>query len=168
MKLKLPAGRHVIGKDPTAVGTHCHLTLMSITQNEKAARFRALHECPGAFVIPNPWDIGSARILAGLGFQALATSSAAASAVGRKDHELTREESLAHTRLIVDATDLPVSADLPECNCGSRWSGLARNFLCAGRVEAGTSLKKLNHSDLLLELAISVAWVSAGARLAGN
>ncbi len=50
---------------------------MSVTQNEKAARFRALHDGPGAFVIPNPWDVGSARILAGLGFQALATSSAA-------------------------------------------------------------------------------------------
>src|SRR6185295_11548416 len=65
------------------------------------------------FVIPNPWDIASARILAGLGFQALATSSAAAaSVVGRKDHELTREESLEHCRIIVEATDLPVSADL--------------------------------------------------------
>jgi 2-methylisocitrate lyase-like PEP mutase family enzyme len=86
---------------------------MNATQKEKADRFRALHDGPGVFVIPNPWDVGSARILAGLGFQALATSSAAAaSAVGRRDHELTREESLAHSRLIVDATDLPVSADL--------------------------------------------------------
>ena len=86
---------------------------MNATQKEKADRFRALHDGPGVFVIPNPWDVGSARILAGLGFKALATSSAAAaSAVGRRDHELTREESLAHSRLIVDATDLPVSADL--------------------------------------------------------
>jgi 2-methylisocitrate lyase-like PEP mutase family enzyme len=86
---------------------------MSITQDEKAVRFRALHEGPGAFVIPNPWDIGSARILAGLGFQALATSSAAAaSALGRRDHGLTRDETLAGARLIVRATDLPVSADL--------------------------------------------------------
>src|SRR5579864_9371130 len=86
---------------------------MSVTQNEKAARFRALHDGPGAFVIPNPWDVGSARILAGLGFKALATSSAAsASALGRRDHDLTRDEALAHSRLIVDATDLPVSADL--------------------------------------------------------
>ena len=50
---------------------------MSVTQDEKAARFRALHDGPGTFLIPNPWDVGSARILAGLGFQALATSSAA-------------------------------------------------------------------------------------------
>src|SRR5262245_34233274 len=86
---------------------------MSLTQNEKAAQFRALHAGPGAFVIPNPWDVGSARILAGLGFQALATSSGAAAAtLGRRDHGLTRNEALAHARLIVDATDLPVSADL--------------------------------------------------------
>lgn len=83
------------------------------TQKEKANRFRKLHDGPGPFVIPNPWDVGSARILAGLGFQALATSSAAAAnAVGRRDHGLTRDEMLAHARLIVSATDLPVSADL--------------------------------------------------------
>jgi 2-methylisocitrate lyase-like PEP mutase family enzyme len=86
---------------------------MRLTQNEKAVRFRALHEGPGAFVIPNPWDVGSARILAGLGFEALATSSAAsASALGKKDGGLTRDEALAHARWIVEATDLPVSADL--------------------------------------------------------
>jgi 2-methylisocitrate lyase-like PEP mutase family enzyme len=86
---------------------------MSLTQNEKAARFRALHEGPGAFIIPNPWDAGSARLLAGLDFQALATSSAAsACALGKRDHELTRDEAMAHSRVIVEATDLPVSADL--------------------------------------------------------
>jgi 2-methylisocitrate lyase-like PEP mutase family enzyme len=84
-----------------------------VTQQDKALRFRALHQGPETFVIPNPWDVGSARILAGLGFQALATSSAAAAAVaGRRDHELTRDEAMAHSRLIVSATDLPVSADL--------------------------------------------------------
>lgn len=88
---------------------------MSVTQNEKAVRFRALHDGPGAFVIPNPWDVGSARILAGLGFQALATSSAAsACALGRRDGGLTRDEALEHARLIVGATDLPVSADLEK------------------------------------------------------
>jgi 2-methylisocitrate lyase-like PEP mutase family enzyme len=86
---------------------------MSVAQNEKAARFSALHDGPGCFLIPNPWDVGSARILAGLGFQALATSSAAsAAALGRRDGGLTRDEALAHARIIVEATDLPVSADL--------------------------------------------------------
>lgn len=86
---------------------------MSITQKEKAVRFRALHERPGVFVIPNPWDVASARILAGLGFEALATSSAAsACAQGLRDGGLTRDEAVAHARTIVTATDLPVSGDL--------------------------------------------------------
>ena len=86
---------------------------MPVSQTEKAVRFRALHDDPGAFVIPNPWDVGSSRILAGLGFRALATSSAAAAcAVGRRDGGLTREQALEHARVIVEATDLPVSADL--------------------------------------------------------
>ena len=86
---------------------------MEITQGEKAARFRALHDRPGIFIMPNPWDIASARILAGFGFEALATSSAASACVlGRKDGALSREEALAHAGAIVNATELPVSADL--------------------------------------------------------
>src|SRR5256712_2462527 len=85
---------------------------MTASQHDKAARFRALHQAPGAFVIPSPWDAGSARILAGLGFQALATTSgAAAGSRGRRDGKVTRDERLAHGRAIVEATDLPVSAD---------------------------------------------------------
>ena len=88
---------------------------MTATQTEKATRFRALHEGPGAFLIPNPWDAGSARILAGLGFQALATSSGASAGIlGRRDGQVTREEALAQARAIVLATDLPVSADLEK------------------------------------------------------
>ena len=88
---------------------------MAATQNDKATRFRALHEGPGAFVIPNPWDAGSARILTALGFQALATSSgASAGMLGRRDGKVTRDEALAHARAIVEATDLPVSADLEK------------------------------------------------------
>ena len=88
---------------------------MAANQHDKATRFRSLHQAPGAFVIPNPWDAGSARILAGLGFQALATSSGASAGVlGRRDGKVTREEALAHARAIVAATDLPVSADLEK------------------------------------------------------
>jgi len=88
---------------------------MTASQSDKAARFRALHEAPGVFVIPNPWDAGSARILAGLGFLALATSSGAAAGIlGRRDGRVTRDEALAHARAIVEATDLPVSADLEK------------------------------------------------------
>ena len=86
-----------------------------MNQREKAERFRRLHEGPGAFVIPNPWDGGSARILAGLGFQALATSSGAAAGVlGRRDGQISRDEALAQVRIIVAACDLPVSADLEK------------------------------------------------------
>ena len=88
---------------------------MRASQAEKARRFRELHEGPRAFVIPNPWDAGSARILAGLGFQALATSSGAcAGALGRRDGRVSRDEALAHARAIVLATDLPVAADLEK------------------------------------------------------
>ncbi len=86
-----------------------------MTGAEKAARFRSLHQGPGAFVIANPWDAGSARVLAGLGFQALATSSGAAAGVlGRRDGQVSRDEALAQARAIVTATDLPVSADLEK------------------------------------------------------
>jgi 2-methylisocitrate lyase-like PEP mutase family enzyme len=85
---------------------------MNITE-DKVAQFRALHAAPGAFVIPNPWDAGSARLLAGLGFPALATSSwASAATLGRRDYQVTRDEALAMARQIVAATELPVSGDL--------------------------------------------------------
>lgn len=88
---------------------------MTMSQHDKAIRFRALHQGPGAFVIPNPWDAGSSRMLAGLGFQALATSSGACAGVlGRRDGKVTREEALAHALAIVAAVDLPVSADLEK------------------------------------------------------
>ena len=88
---------------------------MPISQSEKAARFRALHEAPGAFVIPNPWDGGSARILAALGFQALATSSGAkAGTLGRGRQGDARRGARAMPRHR-EATDLPVSADLEKC-----------------------------------------------------
>ncbi|MDR3530957.1 MAG: isocitrate lyase/phosphoenolpyruvate mutase family protein [Rhodopila sp.] len=84
-------------------------------QTEKAEIFRALHEAPGTFVIANAWDAGSARILTALGFKALATSSGACAGVlGRRDGMVTRDEALAHSKAIVDATDLPVSADLEK------------------------------------------------------
>jgi len=86
---------------------------MMRTQAEKAVAFRALHERKNAFIIPNPWDIGTARLLAYLGFEALATTSAGcAFALGQRDNTVGREKSIAHAAAIVSATDLPVSADL--------------------------------------------------------
>jgi 2-methylisocitrate lyase-like PEP mutase family enzyme len=88
---------------------------MTVNQADKGARFRALHEGPRAFVIPNPWDGGSARVLAKLGFLALATSSgASAGTLGRRDGQVSRAEALAHAQAIVVANDLPVSADLEK------------------------------------------------------
>ena len=84
------------------------------TQQDKIATFRALHES-GCFVIANAWDAGSAKVLAGLGFPALATSSGASAGIlGRRDGQVTREEALQHARDVVAATDLPVSADLEK------------------------------------------------------
>jgi len=85
------------------------------TQAEKAQAFRALHEGDSAFIIPNPWDVGSARLLTHFGFEALATTSMGhAFSRGRLDNSLDREETLAYASQIVSATHLPVSADLEK------------------------------------------------------
>ncbi|HEY2117910.1 MAG TPA: isocitrate lyase/phosphoenolpyruvate mutase family protein [Candidatus Acidoferrum sp.] len=84
-----------------------------LTQVEKGKAFRALHERGDAFIIPNPWDVGTARILEHLGFEALATTSAGyAFSVGQRDNTIEREEMMAHVSAIAAATNLPVSADL--------------------------------------------------------
>jgi len=84
-----------------------------MTQAEKGRAFRVLHEREGAFIIPNPWDVGTARLLAHLGFEALATTSMGyAFSMGRCDGTVGRDESLAYASAIASATSLPVSADL--------------------------------------------------------
>jgi len=84
-----------------------------LTQAEKGRAFRALHGRDNAFIIPNPWDAGTARLLAHLGFEALATTSAGyAFSAGRRDSRMDRHETIAHVSEIASATDLPVSADL--------------------------------------------------------
>jgi 2-methylisocitrate lyase-like PEP mutase family enzyme len=142
---------------------------MSITQNEKAARFRALHDGPGIFVIPNPWDVPSARLLAGLGFQALATSSAAAAAAfGRRDGGLTRDDALAHSRSIVDATDLPLSADL-ERGFGDRPEAVAetvRRAAEAGLVGCTIEDSTGKPDSPLYEFSLAVERIAAGAQAA--
>jgi 2-methylisocitrate lyase-like PEP mutase family enzyme len=144
---------------------------MSVTQEEKATAFHALHHGPGAFVIPNPWDVGSARILAGLGFQALATSSAASAAViGRRDRGLTRGEALVHARLIVGATDLPVSADL-ENGFGDTPELVAETIQLAAEVglvgctiedSTGITENPLYDFDLAVERIAAAARVARG------
>jgi 2-methylisocitrate lyase-like PEP mutase family enzyme len=108
---------------------------MAISQVEKGKAFRALHEAPDAFIIANVWDAGSARLMASLGFAALATSSGASAAtLGRHDGMVTRDEALTQARLICDATDLPVSADL-EKGFGDAPDVVARTVMLAA--EAG-------------------------------
>jgi 2-methylisocitrate lyase-like PEP mutase family enzyme len=105
-----------------------------ITQSEKARRFQALHQRPGAFVIPNPWDAGTARILTGLGFEALTTTSAGlAFVLGKRDGDgsVTRDEALANAKAIADATDLPVAADL-ENGYGHSPEAVAETIRLAG------------------------------------
>src|SRR5439155_2464281 len=85
-------------------------------QRSKAEHFLALHRGASPLLMPNPWDVGSAKLLASLGFEALATTSSGfASTLGRLDGGVTRDEALAHARAIVAATDVPVSADLENC-----------------------------------------------------
>jgi len=140
---------------------------MPITQKEKALRFRSLHDGPGAFIIPNPWDIGSARILAGCGFQALATSSAAsASVVARKDHGLTRDEALAHARAIAEATHLPVSADL-ENGYSDEPQAVARTVqLAADAGLVGCTIEDAtgNADSPLYEFGLAVERIAAAAQ----
>ena len=84
-----------------------------MTREQKLQTFRALHERAGLFIMPNPWNAGTARILQAIGFEALATTSAGdAFMAGLRDGKLTREQTLANAASMVEATDLPVSADL--------------------------------------------------------
>jgi 2-methylisocitrate lyase-like PEP mutase family enzyme len=101
---------------------------MATTQLAKGNVFRGLHQGPDPFVIANAWDAGSARILTGLGFPALATSSGASAGIyGRRDGGITRDQALAHARAIVAATDLPVSADL-ESGFGGKPEEVAETY----------------------------------------
>ena len=127
-----------------------------LTQGEKGKLFRSLHQRTDAFIIPNPWDIGTARLLAHVGFEALATTSAGyAFSVGQQDNSIDRNQMMMHVTNIVLATDLPVSADLengfgdsPEIVAQTIKLGAATG-LVGGSIEDMTS----NHSTYDLELA---------------
>jgi 2-methylisocitrate lyase-like PEP mutase family enzyme len=135
-------------------------------QQEKAARFRALHE--GApFVIPNPWDAGSARVFAALGFQALAsTSSGFAFTLGRLDGEATLDEVVAHTEVLDAATELPVSVDL-ENGYGESPESAALAITRVAEVGAvGGSIEDFDPSGRLYEPTRAVERVAAAAEAA--
>ncbi len=134
------------------------------TSAEKALRLRSLHAGPRAFVIANAFDAGSAVMLAGLGFEALATSSGAAAGVlGRRDGEITRDEALAHARSIAAATDLPVSADL-ENGFGDSPDDVAETIRLAGATGiVGASIEDYggNSSAALYPIDLAVARIAA-------
>jgi 2-methylisocitrate lyase-like PEP mutase family enzyme len=142
---------------------------MSISIVEKAIRFRALHAGPKPFVIPNPWDGGSARLLESLGFQALATSSAAAAmTLGRRDYGITRDEALTMARVIVEATDLPVSADL-ENGFGNAPEAAAETIRLAGGIGlAGGSIEdsKRGGASPIYDLGHAIERVTASVQAA--
>ena len=140
-----------------------------MTQLDRALRFRALHDAPEAFVIANAWDGGSAKVLAALGFQALATSSGAqAGMLGRLDGHVNRDEALAHARAIVDAIDLPVSADL-EKGFGDTPEDAARTITLAAAIGlVGGSIEDATGDPArpLLDLSVSVERIAAAAEAA--
>ena len=131
-------------------------------RSAKVEAFRALHE--GTFVIANAWDAGSARILAGLGFQALATSSGAhAGTLGRRDGQVTRDEALAHARAIVEATELPVSADFENCFADEPARAAETVRLAAQAGLAGCSIEDATR-DKVYDFGLAVERVAAAAR----
>jgi 2-methylisocitrate lyase-like PEP mutase family enzyme len=113
-----------------------------VSQAEKAATFRALHERAGTFVIPNPWDLGSARLLEGLGFEALATTSAGfANTLGRHDGRTTLEQHLAHYRALADATRVPINADFENAFADDPRAAAANIVRAAATGIAGCSIE---------------------------
>ncbi len=142
---------------------------MTTTQHEKALRFQELHQGPGTFLIPNPWDAGSARLLAGLGFKAFATSSAAAAGVlGRRDGGMTREESLLNARLIVNAIDLPVAADLEHGFGDDPATAAEAIFLAAGIGLVGGSIEdaRADREQPIYDLALATERIAAAVQAA--
>lgn len=143
-----------------------------MTQKEKADRFVALHQRGGVFLFPNPWDGGSARLLEHLGFEALATSSAACAATfGWRDQKITREQALAHIRQIVQATDLAVAADLengfaPESAAVAETIRLAAEAgAVGGSIEDSTGDKAKPQYELSFAVERIAAAVAAARKL---
>ena len=140
-----------------------------LTQAEKAAAFVELHKRPGTFIIPNPWDVGSARLLAHAGFEALATSSAGyAFSVGKADNYVGRDDMLAHAAALAAASNLPVSIDL-ENGFGDAPAYVAETIRMAATTGAvGGSIEDATErsDDPIYERSLAVARVRAAAEAA--
>ena len=140
-----------------------------ITQAEKAERFLTLHRPGEPLLLPNPWDLGSARLLASLGFEALATTSSGfAATLGRNDGAVSRDEALVHAAVIVAATDLPVSADLEDAFADEP-SGVAETIGLAIQVGlAGASVEDFTRRDEapIYDLRLAAERIAAAAETA--
>jgi 2-methylisocitrate lyase-like PEP mutase family enzyme len=136
--------------------------------SETTETFRALH-AGEPFIIPNPWDAGSAKVLAGLGFKALATTSSGfAFTLGRRDGDVRLEEVIAHTRALVTATSLPVSVDM-ENGYGPAPEDAARAVAAARAVgAAGGSIEDYDPATGIYDRAQAVARIEAAAEAAGG
>ncbi len=139
------------------------------TQTEKAGHFLALHHGEKPLLMPNPWDRGSATLLASLGFEALATTSNGyAATLGRPDGSLTRDEAIAHSAWIVEGTDLPVSADLENCYADDP-AGVAQTIrLAIGAGLAGCSIEDYSSraDDPICDRSLAAERVAAAAEVA--
>jgi 2-methylisocitrate lyase-like PEP mutase family enzyme len=144
-----------------------------VSIEQRAVEFRRLHEGPGAFVMPNPWDVGSARVLAGLGYPALATTSGGlAYVLGRRDGEaaVSRDEALEHSAVIAGATDLPVNGDL-ENGFGDDPESVATTILgaaAAGLVGCSIEDSTSTQREPIYPLAHAVERVAAGVEAAAT
>jgi 2-methylisocitrate lyase-like PEP mutase family enzyme len=138
---------------------------------EQASRFLALHDEGAPLLLPNAWDQGSAKLLAALGFQALATTSSGfAGTLGRLDGTVTRDEALAHAAALVAATDIPVSADLEDCYADDPEGVAGTITLAVATGLAGCSVEDSTRDkeDPIHELGLAVERVAAAAHAAHN
>lgn len=142
-----------------------------MSKDRFSGAFRAMHQREGAFIIPNPWDVGSARLLASLGFEALATTSAGfAFSLGRPEGRLSQDEVLAHCRAVVGATALPVSADL-EKGFGDSPESVAETIRAAAATGlAGCSIEDHTNrrDDPIFDFALAVERIAAAVEAARN
>jgi 2-methylisocitrate lyase-like PEP mutase family enzyme len=138
------------------------------SQEERGRRFAALHDGP-CFLIPNPWDGGTARVLEALGFEALATTSSGfAFTLGRADGEVTLDEVVEHTKVLVEASDLPVSVDL-ENGYGAAPEGAARAIEAVAAVGAvGGSIEDWEAEAGIYEIGHAAERIAAAAAVAGE
>jgi 2-methylisocitrate lyase-like PEP mutase family enzyme len=141
---------------------------MASTQEQKAAEFRALHE-GDPFIIPNPWDAGSAKVMQALGFKALATTSSGfAFTLGRRDGQATLDDVVDHVRMLGRSTNLPVSVDL-ENGYGHRPEDAAAAIAAAAEAGAvGGSIEDYDPDDGLYDLDLAVERVAAASEAASN